>query len=179
MSDVSPLLQQIGITERDLILALMGSTFICDYGVVSAVNGNIVEVEHAVVPQTGEVTVTKGVELLWPYPVRWDVQAGDGVLLVGLKDFVQTVSGVQPESTDVPLHYAQATMKAVPFGAYSAGTRNVYLNGNTKSLVTWDELNTALQAHVHSGVSTGGGTSGPPAGLDISAAKTTTVKTGG
>ena len=66
---------------------------------------------------------------------------------------------------------------------------SIELNGNTKRLVTYAELNTALQTfitalngHTHSGVSTGGGTSGPPsapASLNISAAQTTTIKTGG
>lgn len=61
----------------------------------------------------------------------------------------------------------------------------IELNGNTKAFVTWDALNTALTtlcgllaAHVHASL---GSPSPTLAGLtcDISAAKTTTVKTGG
>lgn len=62
------------------------------------------------------------------------------------------------------------------------------LGGNTKSFVTHGELDSALQtfltalnAHVHSGVSTGGGTSGPlvsPLVLDISLAESAKAKTG-
>ena len=73
--------------------------------------------------------------------------------------------------------------------------KKIELNGNTKQFVTWAELNTALSAFVTQlntallaatyvnagGVSTPltwtGGT--PPATLDISASKTTTVVTGG
>lgn len=73
--------------------------------------------------------------------------------------------------------------------------KKVELNGNTKQFVTWAELNTALTGFVTqlsaallgatyvnaAGVSTvlswTGGT--PPATLDISASKTTTVVTGG
>ncbi len=62
---------------------------------------------------------------------------------------------------------------------------NVDLNGNSKRLVTWDELNSALQNHTHlagalvapSGPVTG--TTGPPSGLDLSSAKTATIRTGG
>lgn len=60
----------------------------------------------------------------------------------------------------------------------------IELNGNTKEFVTWGELNTALQALVtaiNSAFSSKSNGSGSPGGLtlDISAAKTTTVKTGG
>ena len=68
----------------------------------------------------------------------------------------------------------------------------VEMNGNTKRLVTWDELNTALQAmvgiinsHTHQGSAVGIGipfttaTPLPATTLDISTAKTTTLKTGG
>jgi len=68
-------------------------------------------------------------------------------------------------------------------------TDSIELNGNSKTFVTYAELNTALQLfvtalnlHVHSGVTTGPGSSGPPAAsmsIDISNAETTTVKTGG
>jgi phage gp45-like len=65
----------------------------------------------------------------------------------------------------------------------------IELNGNSKRFVTYSELNTALQllitalnTHVHTGVTTGPGSSGSPATpltLDISASETTTIKTGG
>jgi len=70
---------------------------------------------------------------------------------------------------------------------------NIELNGNTKRLVTWDELNTAitslltsLNSHTHVVASIGAPTgpasaSVPPItfACNITAAKTTTVKTGG
>jgi phage baseplate assembly protein gpV len=64
---------------------------------------------------------------------------------------------------------------------------NVTINGDSKVFVTWDELNSALQTfktalnlHTHPTAATGP-PSPPTAGMsiDISAAKTTTVKTGG
>lgn len=67
--------------------------------------------------------------------------------------------------------------------------KSIELNGNSKRFVTHAELDTALQTHItalnvhtHSGVTTGPGTSGPPVNplsLDISAAETQTIKTGG
>lgn len=67
----------------------------------------------------------------------------------------------------------------------SDGTQE--LNGDSKRFVTWDELNTALQSfmtalnsHTHPTAATG--PPSPPTvsmSLDITAAKTTTLKTGG
>lgn len=60
----------------------------------------------------------------------------------------------------------------------------IELNGNTKSLVTWEELNTALQmlvASINTSLAAkldGGGAPGALT-LDISTAKTSTLKTGG
>jgi hypothetical protein len=65
---------------------------------------------------------------------------------------------------------------------------HVEVNGNTKSFVTGDELNTALQTfmtalmlHVHTCTAPGSPSSPPtsPMTLDITTAKTLTVKTGG
>ena len=61
---------------------------------------------------------------------------------------------------------------------------NIEINGDSKSFVTYAELNTALQSLVTAINTTfgtkldGGGTTGALS-LDISAAETTTVKTGG
>jgi phage gp45-like len=63
----------------------------------------------------------------------------------------------------------------------------IEINGDSKQFVTWSELNTALQSHTHSAgalvAPSGGGpvtgSTGAPVALDLSAAQTTTVKTGG
>lgn len=62
--------------------------------------------------------------------------------------------------------------------------QGIELNGNTKEFVTWTELNTALQllvTAINAAFATKSNGSGSAGGLtlDISAAKTTTVKTGG
>ena len=66
--------------------------------------------------------------------------------------------------------------------------KKVELNGNSKQFVTWAELNqalstftTALVSHTHN-ITSPGNPSGPAVGvptIDISAAKTTTIVTGG
>lgn len=65
----------------------------------------------------------------------------------------------------------------------------IEINGASDALVLYSKLNakvqawiTALKLHTHTGVSTGGGTSGAASGigdLDISDSATTTIKTGG
>ena len=104
-------------------------------------------------------------------PSRRKHSLSDGFALVG----IQPRSGAREiDSTVIGINNPQG----------------VDINGNDKRFVTFAELNTALQGlvnalntHTHIGVTTGGGTSGtpspPPFSLDITAAETQTVKTGG
>jgi phage gp45-like len=85
-------------------------------------------------------------------------------------------------STDADGGAKQAEIKLTTDG-------KIDLNGSSKTLVTHAELDTALQnlvtafnAHVHTGVTTGPGSSGPPgtpATLDISAAEAASLRTDG
>jgi hypothetical protein len=191
-----------------------GAIFFSDFGVITATDQTTVDVKHAVRPfvagqQLAEELETKGVEVLWPgggdqYSEKWTLKAGDTVLLVGLKDFVKTVANVPAETNLHQLHYAQQTMKAIPMGAYQDSTvhliietgkwkltaTEIDLNGDTKTFVTWAELNQALQLFLTTLIATltlagaapplnGLSLAGMIPTLDISAAKTTTVKTGG
>ena len=212
----------LSMTERDLIEAIIAETFFADYGYVTAVIPAIgddktrVDIQHIVKPkvvgQDLPPTVTRGVELLFPagagYSEEWDVKKGDGVLLIGLKWYVNTVDQSGPQSSDVNLHYTQETMKAIPLGRFNGSATvtlkiiggkwqlnatEIDLNGDSKRFVTHAELDTALQglmtslnSHTHLVASLGAptgpaSTSVPPItfSIDISAAKTTTVKTGG
>jgi hypothetical protein len=129
MGGLNQILANLGITTRDLILDLLSAAFIADFGIVQAVGagGATVDVEHAIQPVVaGEqqgTTITKGVEVLWPggggqLSAKWDLAVGDPVLLVGLKDFIPTVGGALPQTEQIPIHYTQETMKAIPMGAY-------------------------------------------------------------
>jgi hypothetical protein len=141
MSD--PFLENIGLTEADLIRNVVANTFILDFGIVTAVNGTTVDVQHAIQPtRLGKQlppTVTKGVEVMWPgtaqFNPRFVLSVGDTVLLIGLKDYVKTLQVSVPDFTDVPLHYTQETMKAIP----------VISTQGSNHVVTYAELNTALQ----------------------------------
>lgn len=110
-------------------------------------------------------------------PRKYDLN--DAVCIPGLFSFGQP--GKVGNGTDVEILYKNASIKIDDSG-------NVKINGEARNFVTHAELNTALQSfmtglnlHIHSGVTTGPGVSGPPGtpmSLDITAAKTNTVKTG-
>lgn len=123
-STTNPILENLGIKERDLIENILATSFILDLGIVTAVHGGgaSVDVQHAIqlnkLGTTLPPTVTKNVEVVWPFPGNWSLTQGDIVLLVGMKDFLKTAYATAPGPTDIPLHYTQETMKAIPL--YSA-----------------------------------------------------------
>lgn len=154
-------------------------------------------------------TVTTGVEVLTicgaGFSFNFDYKKGDKVLLLGLKDYVPEVKEVTSATeTTAYLHYSRETIKALPLCIFSDDAKvkvevengtmkvttnqKIELNGNSKQFVTWAELNqaltqftTALISHTHN-ITSPGNPSGPAVGIptiDITAAKTTTVVTGG
>lgn len=116
----------------DIIRQTIASSFIVDYGIVKAVNSDkTVDVTHAVRGQYIDgtpvpLTVSTAVEVIFPgsasAAITWPIAVGDGVLLVGLKQFVSSTKGItvpsQPPS-DFP-HYNQETLKAIPLQNISA-----------------------------------------------------------
>ena len=155
-------------------------------------------------------TLTKRLEVLTfscsEFSVSFKPKKGDKVLLLALKDWVKNVGDVEKaETPETFIHYQRETMKALPLSAFDqeskiritadAGTlkvnanQKIELNGSSKKFVTHKELDTALQkfvtalnSHTHTGVQTGGGSSGTPASpmtIDISDAATSSVVTGG
>jgi hypothetical protein len=178
----SELLQKLGVTERDLIWAVVSAMFFSDFGVVKSVSSDKkrVDVEHAIQPviadQQQDARRTVNVELLWPasaeLSMRWDIAAGDTVLLVGLKDYVKDADGSLPGKTTVGLHYTQETMKAIPLGSYSASSEVllnvsgglVQLKNTATSLYTilnnlMSAVNTFSNAAAQSAITTGGASS--------------------
>jgi hypothetical protein len=177
----------MGWTERDVIEAIIGATFIADFGVVSAWPSTVgnktkVDVQHAIKPkivgvQVADPTETKGVEILWPggggqFSQEWDLAVGDPVLLIGLKDFVDTVASGLPSIPDWPMHYTQETMKAIPVGAFKAGSAVamtvsgglVQLKNASASLYTilnnlMSAINTFSNAAAQGAITTGGASS--------------------
>lgn len=159
--------------DRDLIEALVGSFYILDYGFVSKVNPDkTIDVTHAkrMTSRYGEVlpeTVSKNIQVLTfsgaGFSLNLDVQKGDKVLLLGLKNYVQNVADVAtPEVTSSTLHYTRETLKALPLCLFNSQAKvqievekgkmtintegKLEINGNSKQFVTWAELNSALQS---------------------------------
>ena len=217
-------------TDRDLIEAIVSNFFIVDYGIVKEVNADsTINVLHAKKLKAmngdalGEME-TKNIEVLTlsgsGFSLIWDIQKGDKVLLLGLKNPVEKTGTItEPQETSSYLHYSRETLKALPLCVFSDKARvkaevkkgklsigaeddieficknhkinakqKIELNGSSKQFVTWAELNAALSqftgllnAHIHTCAAPGSPTS--PAltqmTIDISAAKTETVVTGG
>ena len=85
------------------------------------------------------------------------------------------IVGLNPKTAPLPMDGTKTRI---------INSQGIELNGNTKQFVTWDALNTALQGLVtalNAKFATKQDAAGAAGGLslDISAAKTTTIKTGG
>jgi len=132
MSDAINQLAGLQYNIGDIIRQTIAQSFIVDYGIVKAVNSDkTVDVTHAVRGQYIDgtavpLTVSTAVEVIFPgsasAAITWPIAVGDGVLLVGLKQFVSSTKGIaipsQPPS-DFP-HYNQETLKAIPLQNISA-----------------------------------------------------------
>lgn len=172
-----------------------------------------VTMENEVMPETK----TTGLEVLTiscnEFSVSFAPKKGDKVLLLALRNYLEKTSDVKiSKEPEVFIHYQRETMKVLPFSAFNSeakvkiefdnGTvkvdaeknielnadKNIELNGNTKSFVTYAELNqaltkftTLLNTHVHECAAPGSPslTPTPQMTIDISAAETKTIKTGG
>ncbi len=121
---MNPIFDNLGRQPRWLIENLIGTSYIVDLGVVVSTDQTTVDVQHAVIQvKYGKElppTVTRKVEVVWLFPGVWNIQAGDVMLLLGLKDYVKKAQGVSVAKTDVPVHYTQATLKAVPVRSSAA-----------------------------------------------------------
>ena len=178
----------------DIIRQTIAASFICDYGIVKAVNSDkTVDVTHAVQGQYIDgtnmpVTVTKSVEVVFPgsagLAITWPIAVGDGVLLVGLKNFVNSTKSIQPPTnppTEFP-HYNQDTLKAIPLQniASPAFTINVdnaglgQIKNASKSLFTvLQELIQGIQGATY--IPYPGGSAGPPVAIADATGKLATA----
>lgn len=102
-----------------------------------------------------------------------------GVVL-GLANYNITINIYQGE---VCIYSTTPDGKTIKATALFTKEGEIHLNGSTKSFVTHDELNSALQTfinalnlHVHPST---GAPPATPMSINIAAAKTTTIKTGG
>ena len=124
-----------GTSDRDVINSLIASKFIIDYGTVEVNNGDgTVDVLHSICstpryPPQGYIpenfpTRTKSVEVLFlsgaMFSMNFELQTGDPVLLVGLKDLVESTADALPHTASVFAHYSLNTLKAIPLATNNA-----------------------------------------------------------
>jgi hypothetical protein len=149
MSD-NALFDNLPTSEASLIDNIISTTFIVDFGTVTAVQVNtingqpvtVVSVQHAIeLNKRGTIlppTVTPGIEVLWPSSAglseRGSIAIGDTVLLVGFKDFVVSVANPGPAPASNQLHYCQETLRAIPLGTYKVGSTHT-IDGSGNQLV--------------------------------------------
>lgn len=153
-----------------------------------------------------EIPPIDNVPVIFPgskeFSLLFPLKKGDGCMIVfseeGIGSFLKGETTVASDSlarfslTDAVCMPGLWSFKNIPDSEKSTiiidDDGNVELNGGGKRLVTHAELDTALQtfmlalnAHIHTGVTTGPGSSGPPAPmtLDISSSKTETIRTDG
>jgi hypothetical protein len=188
------------ITLGDVIRSIVEAYSFVDLGLVKSVDGRRVGVEPfskpgTLVPDVEMLTLSAGTFSIVPLP-----SVNDLVLLVSTKEYIEESTTTVPELVRTRTHFgmenykalqlssllsAKATLEADADGKLTMTTPMLKVNGDSKSFVTWEQLNTALgtlcttlAAHVHP--SNGAVSPGLVAlACDISAAKTTTVKTGG
>ncbi len=116
----------------NVIDSRINSTFFADYGIVKQVNSDktinvvhstlMVLINGVTLPQTE----TSNIEVIFPASasmgMKWPIAAGDGVLLIGLKHYVESTANIQ-QPVNAPtefLHYTQDTMKAIPLQTVSS-----------------------------------------------------------
>lgn len=134
--------------DRFVIDSIIGKHFIVDYGFITQISPDKkkVDVEHLTILKDNEgkplpKTVTKNIELLFSnssyFTLKFDVKIGDGVLLLGLKDFVKSIEEKkQPSQADYLLHYQQENLKAFPIGFASNSTTKIEATQNKFSIET-------------------------------------------
>lgn len=120
---MSDFFKAMSTSEAQVIDSRIFSNYFSDYGIVKSVSEGKVDVILASTgsvwgKDTGEIIVP-GVEILYPsssgLSVEYEVKAGDGVLLIGLRTYIETVKGLSSaEKPKANMRYALENMKAIP-----------------------------------------------------------------
>ena len=134
------------VNEVDIIHSIIDSSFFADYGIVSTVNSDdTINVTHATLPvyydgNALEKRETYNVEVIYPagynMGIKWPIKVGDGVLLIGLKNYIESTNGIlEPtDKPDVSVHYTQNTMKAIPLQSVTAPKITISTDGKDLSI---------------------------------------------
>lgn len=150
---MNTILDSIHYTDRTLIEAIVASFYIVDYAFVTDVNTDgTINVTHAKLlkGRNGEnfkPTKTNDIELLTlsgkGFSIKLDIKKGDGVLLLGLKNYVPTVKDINTATeSEFFVHYSRETLKALPLCVFNDdakikieiddGNLNIQCSGDAK-----------------------------------------------
>ena len=145
--DIPLNIKNTSLTDADVIDSIICSYFHDDIGIIDTVNSDgTINVTHAIIPTLKNGTELeemqiKNVEVFFPssqyFKLKWKLAAGDKVLLVGLKDFIQNVQNVQHSSpAAIFVHYDRETIKAIPICGNSDGSTILNILDNEISLTS-------------------------------------------
>lgn len=143
MSDITPL-DGYRINPATLIDDRIANHFMADYGIVESVNSDkTINVTLAIQDQLLNSdqplppTIIHDIELMYigskAYYESFPIVSGDTVLLIGLRHYVPTISGISSASAaKLFMHYQPNTMKAIPLGIITGSkvTATVDSSGN-------------------------------------------------
>jgi hypothetical protein len=156
------IIDALALTESDVTRSIVAASFMADYGVVKAVNGELIDVTHLTLGTEVDgvtlrkETVTTGVEVLFPMmsglSITGTIAVGDGVLLIGLRNPIPAVSSKEPQKAVCKAHYSQETIKAIPLSSIQTASvqfgedgGKAFLRNSSRSLFTLlDGLEAAL-----------------------------------
>lgn len=114
---------------REFVDSIISTYFIIDYGIVTAFNGDSVDVLLSTLLQQKEATTIerriKGIKVLYPssssFSLKWNLSSGDKVLLLGLRDKVD-INAKKPIKGG-SIHYDVDTMVAYPVSSFNEGAK--------------------------------------------------------
>lgn len=112
---------------RSFITGVVNSYTIIDYGVVTDTADSTVDVDILVASKQKEAKTRKisikGVRLLFPsskmFSIKWNIQKGDRVLLLGTKNYIPDLESTKSEVADIGQHYDLETLLAYPISAFN------------------------------------------------------------
>jgi hypothetical protein len=138
-------------SDRDLIESILNQFFIVDYGFVTTVNADkTVNVTHATKPLTTEgeslpAITSKNIQVLTysnaNISLNFPISKDDKVLLLGLKNLVEDVSGVKTaEEQKTRIHYARETLKALPLCLFNSDSKIKITAENGKMSINTNDV---------------------------------------
>lgn len=147
-NQLSPL-SRLKDNERTIVEGIVRSKFFIDYGIIDIVNDDMtVNVKHAAlqVMRDGtilEATYTPNIEMLFPsssgFEMSWSYKAGDTVLLLAMKDYIETTQITEPSVPNIFSHFNQENIKALLVKSVSGAAAVQIVESDGTLSVTMDD----------------------------------------